>query len=568
MKTLVRAVVALSLALAAPARARAPARHVTLLHVTDLHAQLESHPEYVPGTPGLPLMGGFARLRTALDRERAAAPGAVFAVDGGDTFQGSGPAAWSRGEVVIEPLRALGLDLGTPGNWEVAYGAPRFRELMRSAPFPELAYNLHDTASGERILPPALTLERGGVKVLFVGITDPTTTLRQAPSDVSGLDSTRLGGLEGFVRELRRRERPDLVVAVMHSGLTVSRRFARDVPVFDVVLSGHTHERTDEVVRVGKTLVVEPGSMGSFIGRLDLTVGKKGGVVRHAFRLVPVRAETTPEDARVKELVDAALAPHRARMERVVGRTGTPILRYDVLETTGDDFITDAVREAAGTQIGLGNGFRFGVPIPAGAITEGQLWDLLPMDGNLKKGSVTGRQLRAYLERELELVFSRDPWKLSGGWGPRLSGVTMTLVSDAPAGQRVRALAVGGVPVEDDARYTIAGCEREGEPEDTLCRIRGVADPAAVATTLHHALEAYLARHPVVNPVVDRRVVALDLPARVPSQDAVLRASARRRARAGRRHDPRSEDGRRAPHAVVPVDTAAGALKCNCQDFE
>lgn len=512
-----------ALAIAAPAAARGAERHVTLLHVTDLHAQLESHPEYVPGSPGLPWMGGFARMRTALDRERATARGAVFAVDGGDAFQGSGPAAWSRGEVVVEPLRALGLDLGTPGNWEVAYGAARFRELMRSAPFPEIAYNMHDAATGERILPPAIALVRGGVKVLFVGITDPTTTLRQAPADVSGLDSTRMSGLERFVRELRRRERPDLVVAVAHAGLTVSRQLARDVPVFDVVLSGHTHERTEEAIRVGRTLVVESGSMGSFLGRLDLTLGPRGGVVRHSFRLVPVRADAYPEDAGVKRAVDDALAPHRARMARVVGRTDAAILRYDVLETTGDDFITDAVREAAGTQIAVGNGFRFGVPIPPGPITEGQLWDLLPMDGKLKRGLVTGRQLRAYLERELELVFSNDPWKLSGGWGPRLSGVTMTFVAGAPAGRRLRALAVGGEPVSDDARYTVAGCERDGEPEDVLCRIRGVGDPEALPITIQQALEAYLARHPVVNPAIERRAVAIDLPARVPSQDDVLR---------------------------------------------
>lgn len=46
-----------------------------------------------------------------------------------------------------------------------------------------------------------------------------------------------------------------------------------------------------------------------------------------------------------------------------------------------------------------------------------QWWTLLPIDARVKKGRVSGAELRAYLEGELELVFSKDPWKLSGGWG-------------------------------------------------------------------------------------------------------------------------------------------------------
>ena len=88
---------------------------MTLLHFTDTHAQLETHPEYLPGaTPDIQMMGGYARLKTAIERERAHCEGACFLLDGGDEFQGSGPAAWSEGEVILEPLKALGIDVFTP----------------------------------------------------------------------------------------------------------------------------------------------------------------------------------------------------------------------------------------------------------------------------------------------------------------------------------------------------------------------------------------------------------------------------------------------------------------------
>src|SRR5664280_2234325 len=241
--------------------AKAPAgRHVTFLHIADTHAQLETHPEYMPGeSPELQSMGGYARLKTAIDRERAASRGAVFVADGGDTFQGSGPAAWSEGEVVLGPLNALGLDVCVPGNWEVVYGPKRFLDLMKRVTCQVTTYNFHDSNTGQRLFAPEITIERGGVRVTFVGITDPTTTKRQPPDEVVGLDSTRMEGLHDFVKSLRAIEHADLVVAVTHTGLSVSRQIAREIPELDVILSGHTHERTEHAILEGKVIVVEPG---------------------------------------------------------------------------------------------------------------------------------------------------------------------------------------------------------------------------------------------------------------------------------------------------------------------
>ena len=498
-------------------------RHVTLLHIADTHAQLETHPDYMPGeTPAYPQMGGFARLATALERERATAAPATFTVDGGDTFQGSGPAAWSRGEAVLAPLNALGLDVCVPGNWEVVYGPDRFRELMSRVACHVTTYNFQDTTTGQRLFAPEVTLERGGVRIAFVGITDPTTTRRQPPEEVRGLDSTRLEGLRGFVKDLRAREHADLVVAVTHTGLSVSRQLAREIPELDVVLSGHTHERTERAILEGKVIVVEPGSLGSFLGRLDLTIGPNGGVTAHAFRLIPVRASDYPEDPRVKAIVDASLAPYRARAGEVVGTTRSVLMRDDVLESTMDDFVTDAVREVGGADIGMSNGFRFSPPILPGPVTEGDLWNILPLDARMKKGWVTGAQLRAYLENELELVFSTDPWKLSGGWGPRASGMAMTFASKAPKGSRLRGVTIAGAPLNDEAHYTIAGCERAGEPLPTICRLADTHDPQVLGPTIHEALRMYLHAHPVIAPAREGRANAADLPATVFSQDQIL----------------------------------------------
>lgn len=503
-------------------------KHVTLLHIADTHAQLESHPEYMPGEdPEIVTLGGYARLRTAFDKERAAARGAVFVADGGDTFQGSGPAAWSEGEVVLGPFNALGVDVCVPGNWEVVYGPQRFLNLMERVSCSVVAYNFHAKSNGQRLFAPMKTIERDGVRVTFVGIADPTTTERQPPEQVQGLDSTRMDGLRAFVQAARNSEKPDLVVAVTHTGLTVSRQIAKEIPELDVILSGHTHERTDHAVVEGDVIVVEPGSLGSFYGRLEVTLGADGNVAQHAFELVPVRASEFAEAPAVKRAVDAALAPHRARANEVVAHTETTLMRYDVLETTTDDFVTDAVREISGADIGLSNGFRYAPPVTPGQLTVGDLWNMLPLDARMKKGWVTGKELRGYLERELELVFSKDPWKLSGGWGVRASGMTFAFDARGEPGKRVRELRVAGNLVEDEKHYSIGGCERAGEPMDMICRFKGARDVEVLPVTVHQALRQYVAKHPHIALKREGRAVARDLPPRVFSQDKLLQEAAK-----------------------------------------
>ena len=428
----------------------------------------------------------------------------------------------------MKPLNALGIDVCVPGNWEVVYGPRRFRELMAEVSCKVTTYNFHDKATGKRIFAPEVTLEKDGVRVAFVGITDPTTTLRQPPDEVAGLDSTQMGGLREFVKDVRGRERADLVVAVTHTGITVSRALAREIPEFDVILSGHTHERTEKPILEGKVIVVEPGSMGSFLGRLDITLGPHGGVAGHDFKLLPIRASEYAEDPSVKAIVDASLGPYRARANEVVGETKAPLLRYDVLETSADNFITDAVREVSGSDMGFSNGFRYAPPIPAGPITEGDLWLLLPLDARMKKGWATGKEIRTYLESELELVFSQDPWKLSGGWGPRASGMSMRFAALAKPGERLQEIAIDGKRMEDATKYTMTGCERAGEPLDVVCRMRGTHDVEVLPMTVHQALRAYLKKHPVIAPKRDGRSTAVDLPKTVFSQDAVLASGGRR----------------------------------------
>lgn len=499
--------------LAAPKAGMDNKQTVTIAYFADLHAQLEEHHElfWRGGKEDMDMAGGVARIAAAAGELRAARPDGFIFLDAGDTIQGSAAAAWTEGRAIVPAVNALGLDAGIPGNWEVVYNAAALKQRAAELKYPLLAANVFDRASGSRLFRPYAVEERNGIRIAIVGYTDPDVPLRQPPGFSAGLAYLGADILQDVIDQVRRDEAPHAVVLATHVGLPQAVRLAETLSGIDVVLSSDTHERTYAPIVRGNTWVVEPGSFGSFLGRLDLTF-ENGKLADRRWELIELRRGRYGEDARVKEIVALSLAPHRERMERVIGSAGETLMRYAVAETTLDPILADAIREAAGTEIGLSNGFRFAYPLPAGPLREADLWTIFPIVTRLKTGRVTGRQLREFWESELESVYSSNPERLFGGWLPRPSGMTLRFDADAPAGQRVREIRVGGESLDDGRWYTIAACEREGERDDTLCRIPEVKDPRVLDVDGHEAVRRYLAGHSPVGAPQPGRVVAQDRP--------------------------------------------------------
>ncbi|MFY0567929.1 bifunctional metallophosphatase/5'-nucleotidase [Archangium lansingense] len=492
----------------------APTRkQLTILYVADLHAQLRAHPElfWHEGKERIEEAGGFARVAAAIRRIRAERGGEVLVLDAGDTIQGSGAAALTEGSALTEPLNAIGFDGAIPGNWEVVYGPAVLRQRARELNYPLFAANLRDAQSGERLFPPYLVKEVGGVKVAVVGFTDPDVPRRQPPGYSKGLRYDGPEELPALVREVREREGAQVVLLMTHVGLAKAVGLASRVPGVDVHLSGDTHERTYVPIEQAGSWVVEPGAFGSFLGRLDLWV-EEGRVVDRHWELIELTASRFPEDPEVTRLVDAALAPYEATLSSPVGHTEVTLARYAVVENPLDNVLADAIRAAGGTEIGLSNGFRFGTPLLPGPVSEADLWNLYPIVNKLKTGKVSGRQLRAFWEQELENVFARDPEKRFGGWLPRPSGMTLRFRADAPKGQRLLALEVGGKTVEDERLYTVTACEREGDAPDMVCRIPGIQEARVLDIDAHEAVRRFLAGKPRLHGALEGRAVGEDLP--------------------------------------------------------
>jgi sulfur-oxidizing protein SoxB len=505
------------------------AQHVTILHTCDIHGQLDIHDEffYEQGRPAFRRRGGFATLRTMINALRAENPQHTLVVDGGDCFQGSAVAALTKGEAITALLNRIGYDLVLPGNWEVVYGKDILIKDMNLYSAAKVCANMfHDgDTDAPPIFPPYQIFNVGSVRVGFVGYNDPLTPVRQAPAYSRGIRFTRPeADLARYVRILRDEKGCHLVFVLSHMGLAqqlnlANQPYARGV---DYILGADTHERVRAPLQGKYCKVTEPGAFASFVGRLDLLV-ENGTIKEQTYALLDVDPERYAEDEEMKTLVAAAREPYRQEISKVIGRTRTPLLRYYVIETPMDNLITDALMWKFNTDFVVSNGFRFCPPLVPpdkgeAEITNEYLWSMLPVESAIKSGMVSGQQILDWLESELENAFAKEAARRFGGWFVRYKGLFVRFTIGNPMGRRVREVTVQGQPLVASRRYTVLGCEREGDPDNTVCRIASVTDPQHHDITVHEVVTEYLARHSPVAPVVEGRAIATDAPADLLSQ--------------------------------------------------
>jgi 2',3'-cyclic-nucleotide 2'-phosphodiesterase (5'-nucleotidase family) len=222
---------------------------------------------------------------------------------------------------------------------------------------------------------------------------------------------------------------------------------------------------------------------------------------------------------KIEALIKDNEQPFYQDINEVVGYSTLPLYRYFVIENTIDTMILDALDWAiAEADIVLSNGFRFCPPrttpdetgnIP---ITSGYIFDMLPVDSNVRIGQVTGTQIMEWLEKELNNVFAEDAAQRFGGWVIKFKGMEVSFNAFGKTGERVQEVTVMGEPLDLNRTYTISACERDGDPDDILCRFRGVKNTRNLPITLHEVMTNYLAEHSPVTPTPPMNAKVLDAP--------------------------------------------------------
>jgi 2',3'-cyclic-nucleotide 2'-phosphodiesterase (5'-nucleotidase family) len=507
------------------------AQRFTILQTADIHGQLMEHDEFFweNGKEVFKRRGGMATLKTMINTIRNENPANTIVVDGGDCFQGSGVAALTEGSALIPIINNIGYDLMLPGNWEVVYGKENMIKDLGGYQAAKVCANMfhndNPSIGKDLIFPPYWTKTVAGVKLGFIGYNDPLTPKRQSPAYSNGIEFTdpELNAAR-YVKYLREYENCAMVFLVTHMGLTQqidlgNKPFVEGV---DYILGADTHERVRQPIETKYTKVTEPGAFGSFLGKLDIVV-EDGKIKEHFYELMDVDPSKYKADAEMQQLVEKTFEPYKPELGKVIGKTKSTLVRYYVLENPMDNFITDAVFDKFKPDVALSNGFRFCPPLVASPekpseITNDFLWSMLPVNSQARSGMVSGEKIWKWMEKELENVFAKDPAKRFGGWVVRFSGMNVNFTSKNDMGKRVNWIKIGGEDIDKKKMYKIVACERDGDPEDAICRMLDVDSPHDEGISLHEIIREYLKTHSPIEPKVEGRVECTDQPQNLLSQ--------------------------------------------------
>tara|TARA_Y100001958_G_C21238435_1_gene565471 strand:- start:1299 stop:2996 length:1698 start_codon:yes stop_codon:yes gene_type:complete len=456
--------------------------NVSLIHVTDIHAQLKPiyfrEPEVnlgvgnafgkVPHITGADFrrlygiddrspthyaltyddfgslanaygrVGGLDRVATVINSIRSDRPDALL-LDGGDTWHGSYTCYHTHGQDMVNVMNALKPDAMT-FHWEFTLGSDRVSEIVENLPFAALGQNIFDAEWDEpaELFPPYQMFERGGSKIAVIGQAFPYMPIANPgwmfPEYSFGIRDSNMQDMVDEVRSLG----AELVVVLSHNGFDVDKKMAGRVSGIDVILSGHTHDALPEPVLVGETVIVASGSNGKFVSRVDLDV-QNGRMMGFKHKLIPIFSDVITPDKAMTELIDEQRAPYVKELSEVIGKSESLLYRRGNFNGTWDDLICDALIQEREADISMSPGVRWGPSIlPGQDITREDIWNVTSMTyGKAYRTEMTGEFIHIILEDVADNLFNSDPYYQQGGDMVRIGGMSYRIDINKPQGSRI-----------------------------------------------------------------------------------------------------------------------------------
>ncbi|MBK8739841.1 MAG: thiosulfohydrolase SoxB [Betaproteobacteria bacterium] len=408
-------------------------------------------------------VGGFAHLATLVRRLKASRPGALL-LDGGDTWQGSGPALWTKGQDMVDAAKLLGVDIMT-GHWEFTLGMDRVKEIVEkdfAGKIEFLAQNVKTTDFGDPVFPGYTIRQLGGVPVAIIGQAFPYTPIanpRYMVADWSfGIQEE---ALQKVVDEVRGKG-AQAVVLLSHNGMDVDLKLAGRVQGIAAILGGHTHDGVPAPTIVkngsGQTLVTNAGSNGKFLGVLDLDI-KGGAVADYRYKLLPVFSNLLPADPAMDAQIAKSRAPFEARLSEKLAVTEGLLYRRGNFNGTIDQVILDGLMAVKDAEIAFSPGFRWGTSIlPGQPITMEHLLDQTAITYPYTTVTMmSGTTIKTVLEDVADNLFNPDPYYQQGGDMVRVGGLQYACDPTARMGARIGDMTLNGKPVDADRQYKVAG---------------------------------------------------------------------------------------------------------------
>lgn len=486
--------------------------NVTLLHITDTHAQLtpvwwrepdtnigvgpgDANPPHLTGHHAERFykvkaktaeayaldccdftelahrygrVGGFAHLATLINRYRAERAGKVLLLDGGDSWQGSATALWTKGADMAGAQNRLGVD-AMVGHWDFTYGEARVKEIIKQElHFPFISQNVFTQPWGDRVFPPYVMRTVGGRAIAIIGQSFPYTPIANPqyliPNWSFGIHPHHL---QKVVDECRQRHHADCVVLLSHNGADVDLKLASQVTGIDIILGGHTHDfMGPRPTIVGRTVIINSSTNGKVLARFDLDVGR-GRLNGWRLHYLPVLANLISEDKAMAAYIEKVRAPYAAKLAEPIAVTDSLLYRRGNFNGPLDQLLVRALIEELDCEAAFSPGFRWGpCKLPGETITfEDVMAQTAITYPQVTVRHYTGEEIKSIMEQIADNLYNKDPYYVQGGDMVRVGNVQYTIDPAAGFPHYIRDLRIGGKPVEAQRKYKFAGWADVTKPQ-------------------------------------------------------------------------------------------------------
>ncbi|HEY9679619.1 MAG TPA: bifunctional UDP-sugar hydrolase/5'-nucleotidase [Drouetiella sp.] len=497
------------------ARSDSNGLHLTILHTNDLHAHDESFEERQRSIGGFPRIGHL--LRTLREKD----PKHALTIDAGDIFQGTPLFTKYHGEVEVNMLNKMGYNIYTPGNHEFDDGPQNLAKQLSIAKFDVINTNMDLSGEPElaKIIKPYVIKEIDGQKIAFIGgITADLNSVALNTGNVK-IKSAGPNWVQPFTETVDKvkAQGVDKIILVTHCGVEADKILAESVPDVDAIIGGHSHTRLDKPIVVdhsdgSTTTIVQTGSYGRALGKLDLVFDDKGKVVpaSTAYRLINI-TDKVPSDPDLKAYVDQKVEPLLVLRHEIVGEatdTFDNTFRSFPWDSALGDIICDALVEEGkdyGVTIGFENRGGIRARIDKGPISAEKVEEMLPFDNRVVFATISGDVLLKALEHtfagplggsffdEHGLKIAYDPLREKG------NRVVYALAQNKSGEWK---------PIDANSKYKISVNDysfKAGEGYD----FSGAEDVKYVQERISAAFRHYLAKHHTITPQQPDRIVPL-----------------------------------------------------------
>ncbi|MEK6625141.1 MAG: metallophosphoesterase [Bdellovibrionota bacterium] len=359
---------------------------VQILHTNDTHSHLD-HAIHRPW------LGGYARLKALIDEKKAWGTSngmGNLVMDAGDYLEGNIYYLAEKGKRTYEIYGSVGYDVSTIGNHDYLMGSVDLDKLFAAVhpSFTLLGANFYVDAKYKninKVIKPYTEMVINGVKVGILGVTLDDVLYKWRIQD--GGITDEVDAAKNYARILRERGN-EVVIALSHAGMSKDKKIAKKVPEIDIIVGGHTHDETFQIVwqksKGGKKVaIVQAGQHAEWLGQLIFDYDKSKKSLKIAqFQLLPVNNKEI--DQQLAEKIEDANLPlydlfGEEWLNSIVGQSELRPIYRGGNPKIWHFFINDAMRETAQADFAINVSALSGSNFPEeGGITRRDLYNSNP----------------------------------------------------------------------------------------------------------------------------------------------------------------------------------------------